>query len=265
MSFNPAHAHRFPHLAGRAKSDWGSLLELAPSSFDLMAPRNVARQGLELLSNAANGGRFTSVLTQLQSHLRAASVPVLVKEYRHAPALRSHDALSRSQRRWIGQLALELYFAQIFRSEVAVIDLWPARLGVDEAGDAVWAPRPLYLRWDAAFREGIRNVYAGFFLDDQDRFQRGVQQLGLGDSASVLVEHFGAGNQRSVRFGSDTLRETLELMAQRRAGQDSPLPSNFVGFGLYLVALHELLGSLDMAFDVRAAFMRTYPGDAVQR
>lgn len=265
MSANHAHAPRLPQLPARARAEWGFLLELAPSSFDLMSTRGLVRQGLNLLSNAANTRRFLSVLTSLQSHLRAGSVPVLIKEHRVTPDIVAHGDLSRSQRRWIGQLALELYFTQIFRSEVAAIDLWPSRLGVDSNGDAVWAPRPFYLRWDPPFREGVRNIYAGFFLEDQERFELGVRQLGLGEGAQALVAHFGDGNQRSVRFGVESLRATLESIAQQRSSRSGQLHPNFAAFGLYLVALHELLGSLDMAYDVRAAFMRTYPGDASKR
>lgn len=263
MTTHHAHASRLP--LALPKGDWGALLELAPSSFDLLAPRSIARQGLELLSNAANTRRFASVLTAMQSQLRDASIPVLVKDHRHGAAILPHDELSRSQRRWMGQLALELYFAQLFRSEVAVIDLRPTRLGVDEAGDAVWAPRPFYLRWDPSFRQGVRNIYAGFFLDQDEQFELGIRQLGLGDRGHVLVEHFGPGNQRSVRFGPEVLRTTLESMVDERSREDGDLHPNFAAFGLCLVALHELLGSLDLAFDVRAAFMRTYPGDGVQR
>lgn len=265
MSTHPAHAPRLPQLPIRPRLEWGSLVELAPSGFDLMSTRSLAQQGLALLSNAANSRRFLSVLTAQQSHLRAGSIPVLVKEQRSGPELVPHAELSRSQRRWIGQLALELYFNQLFRSDVAVIDLWPSRFGVDAEGEAVWSPRPFYLRWDPTFREGVRNIYAGFFLDDETRFNLGVRQLGLGDAASALVAHFGDGNQRSVRFGVDKLRSTLEAMSSLRDDQSRPLHPNFAGFGLYLVALHELLGSLDMAYDVRAAFMRTYPGERSKR
>jgi hypothetical protein len=201
----------------------------------------------------------------MQSHLRAASVPILIQEQTKAPELVPHETLSRAQRRWIGQLALELYFTQLFRSEVAIVDLWSSRLGVNEDGDALWTPRPFYVRWDTRFREGIRDVYSGFFLEDRARFELGVRQLRLGESAHILIEHFGAGNQRSVRFGPEQLRQTVEALVERRAEQKSTLHPNFVAFGLYLIGLHELLGSLDMNFDVRAAFMRTYPGDLFQR
>jgi hypothetical protein len=142
-----------------------------------------------------------------------------------------------------------------------MLDLWPSRLGVDEAGDAVWSPRPFYLRWDSRFQQGLRDVYAGFFLEHEERFDRGVSRLGIGSAASVLVDHFGGDNQRSVRFGPDRLRQTLSTMSTRRPQNDISLHPNFAAFGLYLTALHELLGSLDVRFDVRAAFMRSYPGN----
>jgi hypothetical protein len=242
----------------RRSNEWGSLFEVLPSSFDLFAPSSMARQGIELLANAANSRRFDSALTRAQSRLRDASVPVLI-ERRDPPRLMSPDSLSRSQRRWIGQLGLELYFTQIFGSDVTIIDLWPSRFGVDEAGDALWSPRPFYLRWDPRFADGLRDIYAGFFVNDRVQFEHGVFQLGLDNAADVLVRHFGSGNQRSVRFGSTALRETLVAMSKQRRSDDRPLHPNFIAFGLYLIALHELLESLDLSFDVRAAFMRSYP------
>jgi hypothetical protein len=252
------------HLApgrARARGELNALIDLLPSSVDLISPRSIASQSLQLLSNAANGRRFVAVLMSMQSHLREAAVPVLVTEPKESAALVDHDELSRSQRRWVGQLALELYFTQLFRSEVTVLDLWPSRFGVDENGDAVWSPRPFYVRWEPRYREGIRDVYAGFFLEDRERFDRGVSELGLQGAAGALLGHLGPGNQRSVRFGAEKLRSTLSAMSGQREAHDPRLHRNFVAFGLYLTALHELLGSLDMAYDVRAAFMRSYPGN----
>lgn len=258
MSANHALPHRLPHFR-RGRGELSSLVEMLPSSLDLLSPGLMARQGIELLSNAANTGRFLSVLTSAQSHLREASIPVLVKQQRDGVVLAPIDGLSRSQRRWLGQLALELYFTQLFRSEVAVVDLFPSRFGIDESGDAVWSPRPFYLRWDAKFRRGLQDVYAGFFLEDEDRLDHGVHLLGLGSSAEALFKHFGDGNQRSVRFGTKELRETMSEIARQRGEARQPLHANFIAFGLYLVSLHELLEALDMRFDVRAAFKRSYP------
>lgn len=247
-----------PQDSRRGRGELGSLVEMLRPSLDLLSPGLIARQGVELLSNAAEPGRFDSVLTSAQSHLRAANVQVLIKQQRDGVELTPIGELSRSQRRWLGALALELYFAQLFRSEVAVVDLWPSRFGIDESGNAIWSPRPLYLRWDTQFRQGLQDVYAGFFLGDRDRLDHGVHTLGLGSSAKALFKHFGDGNQRSVRFGTSELRQTMVEIARQRGERSQPLHPNFIAFGLYLTSLHALLEALDMRFDVRAAFERSY-------
>jgi hypothetical protein len=50
-------------------------------------------------------------------------------------------------------------------------------------------------------------------------------------------------------------------MADQRRSEESKLHANFIALGLLLTGLHELLEELDLAFDVRSAFMRTYPGN----
>ena len=259
MSVNQALPETFPHRLHRARGELSSLLEMLPPSLELLSPGLMARQGLELLGNAANPGRFLSVLTSAQSHLREASIPILIQQQREGVELTPVHELSRSLRRWLGQLALELYFTQLFRSEVTMVDLWPSRLGIDETGDAIWTPRPFYLRWDAKFRRGLQDVYAGYFLDDRERLDQGVRALGIGSSANALFKHFGEGDQRSVRFGTKELRHTLSEIAGQRGERSKPLHPNFIGFGLYLVSLHALLETLDLRFDVRAAFKRSYP------
>lgn len=257
MATNHMHSPRVHPSFFHTNTEWSGLLKMAPAAIDLVSPRNLAHQGLELLSNAANGRRFESVMTSTQALLRDTRVPVLIDESRGAPVLVQHDALSRAQRRWLGQVALELYFTQLFRSQTAILDLWPSHFGVDDAGDAVWSPRPFYLRWDPTFREGLRNFYAGFFLSNQERLDEGLRQLGLGRSAEPLLAHLGEGNQRSVRFGRTKLDSTLQAMTKVQSPAHGTLHRNFIAFGLCLISLHDLLGSLDLAFDVRSAFIRS--------
>jgi len=242
----------------RPKSEWSSLLDLVPAGFDLLSTKQVAHQALELLSNAANANRYASVVGSTQATLRSARIPILVEDNRGERPLVPYADLKRTQRRWLGQVILQLYFAQLFQSDTAVIDLWPSRLGIDAAGDAIWNPRPVYIRWDTSFVAALRDVYAGFFLDDESRFEEGLSQLGLGSAGGLLLRHLGQGNQRGVRFSSSDLQSTLRDISELRLGQPGGLHRNFVAFGLYLASLHEVLESLDCTLDVRSAFMRGY-------
>lgn len=245
-----------PHVP--SKGDFASLLDMAPSGMALLSPRNATFQGVELVSNALSGKRFMSVLGGTQAMLRETRVPILIDDHRARQTLVAPSDLKRPQRRWLGQLALELYFAQIFRGETAVVDLWSSRFGVDADGDAVWRPRPIYIRWDATFQRGVRNVYAGLFLENEARFEHGIATLKLGPAGEALRRHFGDGDQRSVHFESAALQTMLQEMATRSRDRNGPLHRNFMAFGLYIAGLYELLESLDRAFDVRNAFARIY-------
>lgn len=258
MSAFETHVPKLTHDPIRSNREWGTLLELVPAGFDLLSPKQVAHQGLELFSNATSSKRYSSVLSATQARLRDNGIPVLITEHRGERRLLAHEDLKRSQRRWLGQVALELYFTQLFHSDTAVIDLWPSRLGIDAAGDGIWNPRPIYLRWDPRFLSALRDMYAGFFLGDDQRFGYGIKQLGLGSAGERLLQYLGEDNQRCVRFRVATLQSTLREISAARTNEDGALHRNFIAFGVYVASLHELLESLELAFDVRSAFMRAH-------
>ena len=260
MLVHGVHTDRTTHAERCGKTEWSSVVDLIPSGLDLFSARASTRQGLELALNATNRRRFVSVLAKTQADLREAKVPILVNDHRDERRLIATSDLTRSQRRWLGQVALELYFIQLLRSDIAILDLWPSRLGVTATGDAVWYPRPFYLAWDRDFLEAVRNVYTGFFLGKGSRFQEGVNQLRLGSSAKLLLQHLGGDNQRGVRFNTRTLQSTFLDICNGRSSADGSLHRNFIAFGLYVASLHELLENLDLGFDVRGAFMRSYRG-----
>jgi hypothetical protein len=260
MSTKELHFGRVTRLPKPPSSEWKSILSLAPSALATFPARDIARQSLDLISNGTNNGRFMSVLRGAQADLRAARVPILVNQHRAHRLIVPPRDLKRPKRHWLGQLALELYFGQLFRRDSAVLDLSPSRLGVADAGDAVWCPRPLYVQWDPDFLQGVRDLYAGFFLGDDQRFGLGIKQLGLGSAGGLLLQHLGEDNQRGVRFSVAKLQSTLREISAARTKEDGALHRNTIAFGLYVASLHELLESLELAFDVRRAFMRTHRG-----
>lgn len=252
----------FSSTDSRGKIDWKSFIDVIPAGLELMSTPSIMRQAFELVSNATDGRRYASALSGAQATLRDACVPLLIQERRHEHPMISTSAMTQPQRRGLGQLALQLYFAQLFRSETALIDLWSSRFGIDEAGDAIWAPRPMYVQWEPNFLGAVRDVYAGFFAGDNALFRSGLDRLGLGAAGAVLLRHLGEGNQRSVRFSEAGLQQTLGDVVALRSPRQPSLHRNFVAFGLCLASLHELLASLDLAFDVRGAYAKAHPAIA---
>lgn len=243
--------------ASRSRNEWSAWFDLVAPGVDLFAPRDLLHQSLELVGNAASQRRFASALGMTQSTLRRARVPILVESKRRKSALVPAAELKRTQRRWLGQLVLQLYFTQLFRCDTAMLDLSPSRLGINVEGDAVWTPRAFYVRWDFDFLRGLRDVYAGFFADDQTQFRAGLRNLGVEAADELLLRHLGGETQRSVRFSRAELHSTLQEICDLRTSGAGTLHRNFVAFGLHIASLHELLESLDCSFDVRSAFMRS--------
>jgi len=260
MSANELHIGRVTRLPKPPSSEWKSILSLAPSALKMFPARDIAHQTLDLVSNGTDNTRFMSVLIRAQADLRAARVPLLVNRHRPHGQLVPPLDLKRPKRRWLGQLALELYFTQLFRSDSVILDLSPSRLGVSGAGDAVWCPRPLYVHWDPDFLQGVRDLYAGFLLGEEQRFRNGIGQLGLGSAGGRLLQYLGEDDQRGVRFSVANLQSTLREISAARTKEDGTLHRNTIAFGLYVASLHELLESLELAFDVRSAFMRAHRG-----
>jgi len=258
MFAHEMHVAKLFRGAPRSKNEWSAIFGLAAPGVDLLPPRKLVHQSLELVRNAASSRRYASVLGTTQATLRRARVPILVQEHRSKSPLMPSANLKRTQRRWLGQLVLQLYFAQLFHNETAVIDLWPSRLGINVEGDAIWMPRPVYLRWDGDFLGALRNVYAGFFADDQAQFRSGLRNLGVEAADGLVLRHLGGGTQRGVRFSTADLHSTLREISDLSSSGAGTLHRNFVAFGLYLASLHELLESLDCSFDVRSAFMRSH-------
>jgi hypothetical protein len=160
-------------------------------------------------------------------------------------------------RRRTGDRILEIYFTQIFAGEETILDLRADSFSASEGSKLHWRPKAFYVQWQFDFLKGLRDLYAGFYLDDEPRFKSGLHQLGLQDSGDALVSHLGSGDQRSVRFETSAFHTSFHdtFLACRDRGV--ALHRNFLALGIYLVCLYDVLESLDLEFDVRGAFERT--------
>jgi hypothetical protein len=193
-------------------TEWRQLLDfVSPSLFDVMPVRDLLAQGRELGANAT-GRSFGRVRERVQARLDAAEIAVRIEPNR------SLEPAPPELRRALGQRALEVYFAQLLAGNETLLDLrfacWTQQA---EGSPPVWAPRPLWLRWDPAFLDGVRELYSGFYRGDDGAYQRGVAALGLGDAGLLLRRHFGEGDQRAVRFDSAVFQTTFHQVFVRVA------------------------------------------------
>ena len=231
-------------------TEWSQFLDyVTPSFFEVVGVRDLLSQGQELASNLTNGRGFDELRATQSRVLGERDLPVQIVA---SPAAEPGGGDERA----LGQRILEVYFGQIFANDAAILDLrgngwsWPAQ---EEA--PTWRPRALWVRWEPEFLVAVRDLYRGFYEDDEATFSRGLRALRLESAADVLRAHFGEGDQRSVRFETRVFHSSFHDVFVRCRDEGISLHRNFLALGLYLACLYDGLEPLG-ALDVRDAYER---------
>jgi hypothetical protein len=237
-------------------TEWSQLADyVSPSFFEVLRAGQILSQVKELVGNARDRAGFESAAGRSAEALSGRGIPVSIQPDwpGGAEPLAPEDAPARRE---LGQRVLETYFGQLAGASSALLDLRAARFtgSVDEP---VWSPQPFWIEWDPGFLSGIRDVYAGFYGDDEERFQAGLSSLDLTPAGEVFREHFGTGDQRAVRFEARHFHATFHEAFVRCREAGVTLHRNFLALGIYLACLYDHLESLGQAFDVRDAYARS--------
>jgi hypothetical protein len=152
-----------------------------------------------------------------------------------------------------GRAVLELYFRQIFDQPVAVLDLRTAAFDFS-SGKVRWNPKPLFFEWSPEFISGVRDMYAGFYMNDQARYMEGLRALDLAHADDIFKRHFGEGDQSRVEFSLAHFKKSFQAIFESCKKHKTRLHPDFFALGAYLLCLYENLESLNVPLDVRSAF-----------
>ncbi len=240
-------------------TSWSQFLDYAsPALFDVMPVRALFAQGREFLSNGSDAERFARVREEMAASLDQRRVRVEIGGEPEDKVEKALPDLPDHQRRDIGHRILEVYFAQVFASQHALLDLRTESFFWSHDGRLHWNPRSIYVGWQPEFLAGLRDLYAGFYLDDETQFMRGLEQLCLEGSGDALRKHLGSGDQRSVRFETSAFHSNFHAIFLSCRDRGVALHRNFLALGIYLVCLYDVLEALGLEFDVRGAFERAH-------
>lgn len=246
-------ARKIVGMALRGTS-WSHLLDYAsPALFDVIPARALLAQSRELFSNRSDSKRFSQVRERVGAVLQERGIDVQVL---HGPRpggeapLTEHPEQIRSD---IGQRILEIFFTQIFAGQEALLDLRAENFVAAEGGALHWRPGALYIHWQPEFLEGLRELYRGFYLDDDTRFDAGLQQLNMAGSGDALRNLLGRDDPRNTRFDIDSFHENFHELFVSYRDRGVPLHRNFLPLGVSLMCLYSTLDSLGVSLDVRAA------------
>lgn len=241
-------------------TSWAQFVDYAsPALYEVMPISALFRQGKEFVANGVDGGRFREIQREIGAVLESRGLGIELGEAHGGDSRTALSSLSEPARRANGQRILELYFGQIFASEHAILDLRASSFSiVVDSGRLLWHPRSFYVEWQPEYLVGLRDLYAGFYLDDSSRFERGLVTLDLEHAGDLMLSHLGGEDQRKVRFQMGAFQSSFHEMFLRCRDRGVSLHRNFIALGIYLVCLYEVLESLDLEFDVRDAFEKSY-------
>lgn len=219
--------------------------------------RQILAQGRDFVRNSRNRDGFEQTKGDIEPLLTPAGV-VLSSSPDLGDEFQPLSELDADARRRAGHLILQIYFRQLLGSPSAVLDLRADAFQGSAEGPLAWSPSALYVQWDPAFIAGLRDVYAGFYLDDRSRFDRGLLALGLEHADDLLLTHLGGEDQRRVRFTLEAFQSSFHALFVRCRDRNITLHRNFLALGIDLVCLYDALQLLGGEFDVRDAFEQSY-------
>jgi hypothetical protein len=247
-------------------TSWSHLLDyLSPALFDVMPARDLIKQGRELMANRSDAERFTETRRQVVDQLVSHGIEVHLADEHGSTEATELAHLDEDRAREVGQRILAVYFSQIFLSDRAILDLRSRSFAVSEPRALHWHPSALYIEWDPRFLDAIRDLYVGFYLDDENRFQRALRSLDMEDSADVLMNLLGRDDPRSARFESAAFHTHFHEMFVSYRDRGTTLHRNFLALGVYLICLYDALECLGGSFDLRAAVERASGATTVDR
>lgn len=179
------------------------------------------------------------------------------------------------QDRWTGEKILTLYFAQLFSSDGLFLDLRSSHF-TDERPALKWHPTGFWTRFEDGFRLGLLNVYEGFYLERDDLYFEGLEQIGLlkkefseedkKELGDLFRAHFGAGLTHDMRFDLENFKNSIIKMSEFMLNKKVRISKDFLYLGIYLVTLYSNLEETgaelpvkNIYLDVRARFISGEP------
>lgn len=225
---------------------------VSPAFWQVVPTRAVWGIGKQLIANHGDREGFA----QAAERLRESLDPGIMVGASTAESKLSLADCPPAHRQEVGERILRLYFSQLMHYETTLLDLRPERFTVIVDGDSarlVWNPKAYWLSWPAKFLGSLRDMYRGFYRDDEALFHQALEQLGLTSAKQAFVSHFGS-KQDAVMFETKYLIDSLHQSFVCCRDAKQTLDGEFLALGFYLTSMYQSLEQLGAPIDVRTLF-----------
>ena len=160
-------------------SSWSHFMDYAsPALFEVMPLRALLAQGKEFVSNGSDARRYANVRETIASSLHARGLEVDLGPQGDAGKASRPCA---SPNHCGAKPATEFSKSTSRRSSPAATPsstYGRIRSRRPKESTLRWGPKAFYVQWQPEFLAGLRDLYAGFYLDDEPRFESGLHHWG---------------------------------------------------------------------------------------
>jgi hypothetical protein len=170
----------------------------------------------------------------------------------------------------VGEKILGVYFAQLQAEEGCFLDL-RAQCWSGEGETVYWNPSNLWVTFSSEFRQGLQQVYWGYYQNQSEFMDQGVLQMGLvtpdmdneqkAEIKKLLIDHVGSENNEAMRFSLDKFEASFDQFFLTLKSRGQRLPADFLFLGVYLVLLYSTLESLGVPLNVKRAYLANHSTD----
>lgn len=166
--------------------------------------------------------------------------------------------------KWVGEKLLTLYFTQLFTPQGLFLDL---RLNHFKNQNPIfqWIPSHLWTKFNEEFRQGLLNVYEGFYLEDDQLYYQGLDKIGLlkpglseedrktlGD---LFKAQFGNALNEEMQFDLEHLKDAIIKMSNWMLNKKVQISKDFLYLGIYLVTLYSSLEQTNARLPVKKIYL----------
>jgi hypothetical protein len=163
-----------------------------------------------------------------------------------------------------GTRLLTLYFVQLFSRDGIFLDLRPQHFE-EESSILKWHPTGLWTQLDEGFRQGLLKVYEGFYLENDDLYYQGLEEIGLlspsfgKDDKQQLGDlfraQFGGALDMEMRFDLEHLKNSIVGLSNFMLQKKVTISKDFLYLGIYLVTLYATLEKLGESYPVKEIYL----------
>ncbi|HYP77783.1 MAG TPA: hypothetical protein VER12_17555 [Polyangiaceae bacterium] len=234
------------------------------SALKVIHAREVLKRALDVAQHYSQPGERARGAERLQASLAAEELGSVLSVASEPPERLVTTHLGERERRMIGERVLALYFHLLHYDGPLFLDLRLRHFGWDAATEQLrFYPSALWCRPDPEFMQRLRSLYVGFYDDDDDALQRGLDlyrwncRPSAGFSRRIeqlLRRHFGAGERSEMRFSIAQFRSTFDAIFNEAAQSQARLHPELTFLGVELIGLYLTLEALEVPLNPRAAF-----------